>query len=106
VLNFGSDVFSYQGIKDLKKEAYKNFDRLNNRSENLDSLQDKTENLAGTSQTFNRGSHRVRKQMWWKDVKMRIWIIVGIIILLIVIIVPSGIHVPWKHSESEPNKRL
>jgi vesicle-associated membrane protein 4 len=32
----------------------------------------------------------VRKQMWWKDMKMRICIIVGIIILLIVIIVPSG----------------
>jgi len=28
--------------------------------------------------------------MWWKDMKMRICIIVGIILLLIVIIVPSG----------------
>jgi vesicle-associated membrane protein 4 len=28
--------------------------------------------------------------MWWKDMKMRMCIIVGVIILLIVIIVPSG----------------
>ncbi|ORY12303.1 hypothetical protein BCR34DRAFT_302136 [Clohesyomyces aquaticus] len=28
--------------------------------------------------------------MWWKDMKMRMWIIVGVIVLLIIIIVPSG----------------
>ena len=28
--------------------------------------------------------------MWWKDMKMRMCLIIGIIILLIVIIVPSG----------------
>ena len=28
--------------------------------------------------------------MWWKDMKMRICIIVGIIILLAIIIIPSG----------------
>ena len=28
--------------------------------------------------------------MWWKDMKMRMCIIVGIIVLLVVIIVPSG----------------
>jgi vesicle-associated membrane protein 4 len=99
-------MYSYQDMQELFKVAGNNIEGVTKRGEHLDSLQDKTENLAGTAQGFNRGSHRVRKQMWWKDVKMRIWIIVGIIILLIVIIVPSGIHAPWKHSESEPNKRL
>jgi len=28
--------------------------------------------------------------MWWKDMKMRMCLIIGIIILLIVIIVPAG----------------
>ena len=31
-------------------------------------------------------------QMWWKDVKMRMCLFVGIIILLIVIIVPAGMY--------------
>ena len=61
------------------------------RGERLDTLQDKTDNLAVSAQGFRRGANRVRKQMWWKDMKMRICIIVGIIILLIVIIVPSGL---------------
>lgn len=70
----------------------KNIDELaENRGERLDTLQDKTDNLAVSAQGFRRGANRVRKQMWWKDMKMRICIIVGIIILLIVIIVPSGL---------------
>lgn len=67
-----------------------NINKVSQRGERLDSLQDKTDNLAVSAQGFRRGANRVRKQMWWKDMKMRICIIVGIIILLIVIIVPAG----------------
>jgi hypothetical protein len=67
-----------------------NLNKASQRGDRLDALQDKTDNLATSAQGFRRGANRVRKQMWWKDMKMRICIIVGIIILLIVIIVPSG----------------
>lgn len=60
------------------------------RGQNLDALQDKTNNLAESAQDFRRGANRVRKAMWWKDMKMRVCIVVGIILLLVVIIVPSG----------------
>ncbi|KAF4551628.1 Synaptobrevin-like protein 1 [Elsinoe fawcettii] len=68
-----------------------NINKVSERGENLNSLQDKTDNLAVSAQGFRRGANRVRKQMWWKDMKMRICIIVGIIILLVIIIVPSVI---------------
>ncbi|WFD07620.1 synaptobrevin [Malassezia vespertilionis] len=55
-----------------------NINKVNERGENLDSLQDKT--------GFRRGANRVRKRMWWKDMKMRLIIIFGIIALLAVII--------------------
>lgn len=67
-----------------------NLNKASQRGDRLDALQDKTDNLATSAQGFRRGANRVRKQMWWKDMKMRICIIVGIIILLVVIIVPSG----------------
>ena len=67
-----------------------NINKVSQRGERLDSLQDKTDNLAHSAQGFRRGANRVRKQMWWKDMKMRICLIVGIIILLLVIIVPAG----------------
>lgn len=63
---------------------------VSERGERLDSLQDKTDNLATSAQGFRRGANRVRKQMWWKDMKMRVCLVICIIILLVVIIVPSG----------------
>jgi len=68
-----------------------NINKVSERGERLDSLQDKTDNLAVSAQGFRRGANRVRKQMWWKDMKMRMCLIVGIILLLVIIIVPSGV---------------
>lgn len=69
-----------------------NITKISERGERLDNLQDKTDHLSTQANSFRRGANRVRKQMWWKDMKMRICIIVGVIILLVVIIVPSGKH--------------
>ncbi|KAM6482926.1 synaptobrevin [Trichoderma sp. SZMC 28011] len=66
-----------------------NMNKVAQRGQNLDALQDKTNNLAESAQDFRRGANRVRKAMWWKDMKMRVCIVVGIILLLVVIIVPS-----------------
>ena len=79
-----------QQIDDTVGVMRENITKVSQRGERLDSLQDKTDNLAVSAQGFRRGANRVRKQMWWKDMKMRICIIIGIIILLLVIIVPAG----------------
>ncbi|KAK2747160.1 Protein arg-6, mitochondrial [Myotisia sp. PD_48] len=76
-------------INDTVGVMRENIHKVSERGAQLDSLQDKTDNLAVSAQGFRRGANRVRKQMWWKDFKMRICIIVGIIILLIIIIVPT-----------------
>ena len=71
-----------------------NISKVSQRGERLDSLQDKTDNLAVSAQGFRRGANRVRKAMWYKDMKMRVCLIVGVIILLLVIIIPSGTSSP------------
>jgi len=68
-----------------------NINKVNERGENLDSLQNKTDNLAVSAQGFRRGANQVRKRMWWKDVKMRIVIIIAIVALLCVIIIPAAV---------------
>jgi vesicle-associated membrane protein 4 len=73
-----------------------NINKVSQRGERLDSLQDKTDNLAASAQGFRRGANRVRKQMWWKDMKMRMWLVIGIIILLVIIIVPIGRAIPGR----------
>lgn len=70
-----------------------NINKVSERGERLDQLQDKTDNLAESAQGFRRGANRVRKQMWWKDMKMRVCLIVGVIVLLLIIIIPTGMLV-------------
>jgi len=76
-------------IDDTVGVMRENINKVSQRGERLDSLQDKTDNLAVSAQGFRRGANRVRKQMWWKDMKMRMCIIVGLIILIIIIVVPA-----------------
>ena len=88
------------------KQIEKNIQLTSQRGERLDEIQDKTDALAGQASQFRRGANRVRKQMWWKDMKMRMCIIIGIIVLLIVIIVPSGkssvfLMLVWRVEEME-----
>ncbi|KAI1025867.1 hypothetical protein LB503_006835 [Fusarium chuoi] len=78
-----------QQIDDTVGVMRDNINKVSQRGERLDALQDKTDNLAVSAQGFRRGANRVRKQMWWKDMKMRMCLIIGIIILLVIIIVPS-----------------
>jgi vesicle-associated membrane protein 4 len=80
----------FQQIDDTVGVMRENINKVSQRGERLDSLQDKTDNLAVSAQGFRRGANRVRKQMWWKDMKMRMCIIVGLIILIIIIVVPAG----------------
>jgi hypothetical protein len=81
-----------------------NINKVSERGARLDSLQDKTDNLAQSAQGFRRGANRVRKQMWWKDMKMRMCLIVGIIILLAIIIIPSGEHLYARNVQRVANK--
>ena len=63
---------------------------VSQRGERLDALQDKTDNLATQAADFRKGANTVRKKFWWKDMKMRMCLIVGVIILLLIIIIPIG----------------
>jgi len=75
-------------IQDTVGRMKENINLASQRGEQLDSLQDKTDNLAVSAQGFRRGANRVRKQMWWKDMKMRMCLIIAVIILILVIVIP------------------
>lgn len=69
-----------------------NINKVAERGERLDSIENKTDNLAISAQGFRRGANRVRKDMWWKDMKMRLCIILGVVIVIIIIVVPIAVH--------------
>lgn len=83
----------YGGIQEELNGAIKaashNIESVRDRGQRLDILQDKTDGLQTAAQDFHGRAGRVRRQMWWKDMKMRIWIGVGIVVLLAIIIIPA-----------------
>lgn len=84
-----------QQIDDTVGVMRENINKVSQRGERLDSLQDKTDNLAVSAQGFRRGANRVRKDMWWKDMKMRVCLFIVVIVLLVVIIVPGKSMSPF-----------
>jgi len=76
-----------QQINDTTNVMRENINKVTERGERLDSLQDKTDNLAVSAQNFRRGANKVRKNMWWKDMKMRLIIGAGIGVIIIIIVV-------------------
>ncbi|KAI8399265.1 v-SNARE coiled-coil homology domain profile [Nakaseomyces glabratus] len=69
-----------------------NINKVAERGEMLTSIDDKADNLAMSAQGFKRGANRVRRQMWYNDLKMRMCLFLVIVILLVVIIVPIVVH--------------
>ncbi|CAI4054279.1 hypothetical protein N7582_000034 [Saccharomyces uvarum] len=69
-----------------------NINKVAERGERLTSIEDKADNLAVSAQGFKRGANKVRKAMWYKDLKMKMCLALVIIILLVVIVVPIAVH--------------
>jgi hypothetical protein len=63
-----------------------NIDSILQRGERLDLLVDKTDTLAGQAYAFRRGARNVRRQQWWKN--MRIMMLTGVV--GVVSIIPSS----------------
>jgi vesicle-associated membrane protein 4 len=72
-----------------------NITRVQERGENVDRLGDKTQGLSDSAANFRRGANRVRKQMFWKNMKMRVWLIIGVIVLILLIAIPSKLFLAY-----------
>ncbi|KAF9557837.1 hypothetical protein EC968_007411 [Mortierella alpina] len=77
-----------QQVNDVVGIMQQNIDSVRDRGEKLDSLQHKTTDLEQGAVQFRKGASGVRRQMWWKNMKWRLIVGVGIILLLVIIIVP------------------
>ncbi|XP_072367650.1 vesicle-associated membrane protein 4 isoform X1 [Scyliorhinus torazame] len=65
-----------------------NITRVIERGERLDELQDKSESLSDNATVFSNRAKQLRRQMWWKECKMKVIISVVVVIVLLVIIIP------------------
>ncbi|KAJ1966089.1 Vesicle membrane receptor protein (v-SNARE), partial [Dimargaris xerosporica] len=75
-----------QELDDVVNIMQENIDKVMEREERLDVLHNKTDDMNESARQFRKGASRVRKQMWWKDMKLKVIIAIVVIILLVVII--------------------
>ena len=57
-------------LNNVKDIMVQNIDSILQRGERLDLLVDKTDTLAGQAYAFRRGARAVRRQQWWKNVRV------------------------------------
>lgn len=62
-----------------------NIKAVGERQDQLTVLNERADNLQTNSEYFKKGANRVRKQMFFKNVKMWIWILLGIAIIAIIV---------------------
>lgn len=69
-------------IDDVKGIMTKNIESLLERGERLDLLVDKTDRLGGSAREFRVRSRGLKRQMWWKNVKLMA--LLGLVVFLII----------------------
>jgi vesicle-associated membrane protein 4 len=67
------------------KVVQENLNKLSQRGDHLHSLQDTTGNLAESAAGFRRGTNQVRKQMWLKNMRMRLYLVAGVVIIVMLL---------------------
>ncbi|KAL7409456.1 synaptobrevin-domain-containing protein [Mrakia frigida] len=69
-------------LGNVKDIMVNNIDAILSRGERIELLVDKTDTMAGQAWAFRRGARGVRRQMWWRNVKiMALCGVVGVLLV-------------------------
>ncbi|KAI1083410.1 synaptobrevin [Whalleya microplaca] len=76
-------------IDDVRGIMTRNIEGLLERGERIDLLVDKTDRLGGSAREFRVRSRGIKRQMWWKNVKLMTLLIVVIILIIVAIVIAA-----------------
>lgn len=74
-------------IDDVRGIMTKNIESLLERGERLDLLVDKTDRLGGSARDFRVRSRGLKRQMWWKNVKLMALLALVVILIILGLVV-------------------
>lgn len=74
-------------IDDVRGIMTRNIEGLLERGERIDLLVDKTDRLGGSAREFRVRSRGLKRQMWWKNVKLMALLIVVILLIIVAIVI-------------------
>eukprot|EP00056_Hartaetosiga_gracilis_P016158 m.4110 g.4110 ORF g.4110 m.4110 type:complete len:232 (+) comp3809_c0_seq1:130-825(+) len=85
-------------VQEVKNVMIENIDKVLERSEKIDLLVDKAEDLKDGANRFQKKSTHLRKQMWWQNKKMTLLLVAVILVIALII----GISVASKVKKHNP----
>jgi len=77
----------YSEVEEVRELMTQNIEKLMDREVKLNDLSDKAENLAANAEHFSTTARKVKRKMWWQNLKMKIILGVVVSVILIIIIV-------------------
>ncbi|WWC68239.1 uncharacterized protein I206_102162 [Kwoniella pini CBS 10737] len=69
-------------LDSTKQVLFNNIDKINERGQRLDHLEQQTQDLSIQSRTFNQTAKKANRAMWWKNKKWTIAISILVIVIL------------------------
>jgi len=75
-------------IDEVTNIMQQNITTVLDRGERLDTLQGKASQLERGASSFQTGSNRVRKAMWWRNMRMTALVALATVVLILIIVLP------------------
>merc|ERR1712035_71317 len=71
-------------VNEAKQVTAQNIERLQDRNERLDNLQNRSADLEQGAAEFQSRARSLKRKYWWRNMKM--WMILGVVLLFVLII--------------------
>ncbi|KAG8484673.1 hypothetical protein CXB51_023624 [Gossypium anomalum] len=78
-------------VSEVKSIMLENIDKAIDREESLTTLADKTENLCDQAQAYKNQGTKIRRKMWYQNMKIKM-VVLGTLLLLVLVIWVSVCH--------------
>ncbi|EDQ90396.1 uncharacterized protein MONBRDRAFT_18392 [Monosiga brevicollis MX1] len=88
-------------VDEVRGILVQNIDKVLQRGEALDALVDKAEELEFNADRFRHNATRLKRQMWWKNIKWQIVLFLVFVVVIIAILGIAGVFKKKKHSGSK-----
>ncbi|GAA0151168.1 SNARE protein [Lithospermum erythrorhizon] len=73
-------------VNEVKGVMMENIEKVLDRGEKIELLVDKTENLRSQAQDFRQQGTKIRRKMWYHNMKMKLVVLAILVVLLLIII--------------------
>ena len=88
-----------EDVEEVKGQMVQNIDKVIERGDRLDDLNERTENLNARAGEFQTVSTRLKRKLWWQNIKL--WIILIVIILVILGVIIAAIAIGVSQSNDD-----